>query len=135
MTTNKTITIMELNKTRTTKATDGYRYTFKVDEKQYYLPENGNKSALPISDDFRKKGLKFVVCRTNIVRDKGGRFENVFGRPRWVEYDNGLIGFQNYDFFKDRKEAENLALIYSEIKPEQFKYTIAYTDIFVVELD
>ena len=126
---------MEFNKTRTAIATNGKKYTFKVDKDNYYTPENGNKSLVfDIGfDDIKFK--KYAVCRTNISHDKGGRFENRFGCPQWVEYDNGLVGYQNFDFFDDKRQAEGLIKIYNEIEAKDFKYTIAYADIFLVEND
>lgn len=116
--------------TRQTISTEGRRITFKVD-KNYYTPERDK--ALVFTGTF--KNAKFCVCYTNVYRDRGHRMENRWGTPAWVEYDNGVLGGQNCNYFDNRGEAMQDFKNRQKLTPKCFKSTFSYADVFFVEND
>lgn len=113
---------------RQTISTEGRRITFKVD-KNYYTPERDK--ALVFNGSF--KNAKYCVCYTNVYRDMGHRMENRWGTPAWVEYDNGVFGGQNCNYFDNREEAMQDYKDRQKLTPKFGKSTFAYTDVFFVE--
>ena len=115
-------------KVRETTSTEGKRVSFKIDE-TYYTP--GHDKSLVFNGSF--KNFKYCVCYTNVYRDRGHRFENRWGSPAWVEYDNGVFGGQNRNYFNDSEEAIKDFKNRQKLTPKQFKSTFAYADVFFVE--
>jgi hypothetical protein len=116
--------------TRQTTSTEGKRVSFKIDD-TYYIP--GRDKSLVFADRF--KNAKFCVCYTNVYRDMGHHFENRWGSPAWVAYDNGTFGGQNFNYFNDRNEAVEDFNNRQKLTPKCFKSTFAYADVFFVEND
>jgi hypothetical protein len=113
---------------RTTTSTDGKRISFKVDDR-YYMP--GGDKSLVFDGSF--KDAKYCVCYTSVWRDKGHRMESRWGSPAWVEYDNGVFGGQNFNYFSSREEAMQDFSGRQKLTPKSFKNTFAYADVFFVE--
>lgn len=110
---------------RTTICNDGKQRTFSY-EGAYYTLENINKEE--IFDGF--EDCNACVLYTTIKHDKGWREAVIYGTPRIEDYDNGLVGYQNYNFFKDIEEAkkdfENRKKLSTKVG------TIGYCDILLI---
>jgi hypothetical protein len=113
---------------RQATTTEGRRISFDVDN-HYYTPLC-DKSL--VFDGFFKDH-KFCVCYTKICNDSGYREETRFGTPTLVHYDNGLVAYQNMNFFNDKKEAEEDFKNRKKLTPKLGVY--AYADVFLVEND
>lgn len=114
--------------TRQTTSTEGKCLFFKIDE-HYYTP--GRDKSLVFTGSF--KNIKYCVCYTNVYRDRGHRMENRWGSPAWVEYDNGVFGGQNCNYFDDKEKAIEDFKGRQKLIPKPFKSTFAYADVFLVE--
>lgn len=112
--------------TRHTTTTEGRHICFKVDNR-YYTPTCSK--SLVFDGSF--KGHKFCVCYTKVCNDSGYREETYFGTPRLKHYDNGLVGYQNMNFFNDKKEAEEDFKARNKLTPKLG--VCAYADVFLVE--
>ena len=123
---------MEFNEIRTAIATNGKKYTFKVD-KNYYTPEKGNKAnVFDIGfEEFKHK--KYAVAFTLVTIDKGERCENYFGVPRCVAYNNGWVGYQEFDYFDTKEEAECYVETRKQIVGKTCDDISTFADIFLVE--
>ena len=111
---------------RQTTTTEGRLISFNVDN-CYYTPLC-NKS-LVFDGSF--KDYKFCVCYTKLCNDIGYREETRFGIPKLVRYNNGLIAYQNMNFFNDKKEAEEDFKNRKKLTPKLGVY--GYADVFLVE--
>jgi hypothetical protein len=114
---------------RTTTTTKGRSITFNMGDKHYYTP-GADKS---IVFDGLFKDHKFCVCYTKVCSDSGYRTEMRWGSPELVHYDNGNIGYQCFNYFNDRKEAEDDFEGRKKLTPKDFTKTFAYCDVFLVE--
>jgi hypothetical protein len=115
---------------RHSTSTEGKHLSFKIDE-DYYIP--GHDKALIFNGIF--ENIKYCVCYTSVYRDRGHRMENRWGSPAWVEYDNGVFGGQNCNYFSNKEEAIKDFKNRQKLTPKCFKSTFAYTDVFFVEND
>lgn len=111
---------------RQTTTTEGRRISFDVDN-NYYTPLCDKSLVF----DGLFKDYKFCVCYTKVCNDSGYREETRFGIPQLVHYDNGLVGYQCFNYFNDRKEAENDFDGRKKLTPKLGVY--AYADVFLVE--
>lgn len=112
-----------------TTTTQGKKISFKVDG-DYYT--NANKNELFEGDfvDF-VHDFNYCVAYTTIKHDKGWKEENRWGTPSIVEYDNGIVGYQNFNFFRYKETAE---IYYNRLKQLSPKVgTIGYADVFLFE--
>jgi hypothetical protein len=115
---------------RNTISTEGKQVSFKIDD-NYYLPNSDNR--LVFNGHF--KNMRYCVCYTNVYRDSGHRFENRFGCPAWVKYDNGAFGGQNFNFYNNKDEAIEDYKSRQKLSAKYGKNTFAYADVFFVEND
>lgn len=111
---------------RETTTTEGRRISFDVDN-HYYTPLCDKSLVF----DGLFKDHKFCVCYTKVCYDSGYREETRFGTPQLVHYDNGLVAYQNMNFFNDKKEAEEDFNNRKKLTPKLGVY--AYADVFLVE--
>ena len=116
-------------KIRNSVSTQGKRVEFKVDE-DYYTLENGDKS-LVFDGSFVK--AKYCVAYTKVKRDCGTRLETWYGVPTWVPYDNGMIGYQCFNFFDNEEEARKDFEDRKKLTPKTFTNTFAYADVYLIE--
>ena len=117
---------MEFTGIRTAKATNGKKYTFKVD-KNYYTPEKGNKAYVFMGENFH-----YAVLYTEIKEDKGWRIERHWGRDAIVNYDNGLVGYQQMGFYKTYKEAQEAFERRKKVVGKLCDDGTAFADVFLV---
>lgn len=109
-----------------TTTTQGKKISFKVDG-VYYTKENKDE----LFDGEFNQDHKYCVAYTTIKHDKGWKEENKFGTPSIVQYDNGLVGYQNFNFLDYKETAEAL---YNHLKKLSPKVgTIGYADVFLFE--
>ncbi len=107
-----------------TTTTQGNKISFKVDG-IYYTKENKDE----LFDGEFNQDCKYCVTYTTIKHDKGWKEENKFGTPSIVQYDNGLVGYQNFNFLDYKETAEAL---YNHLKKLSPKVgTIGYADVFL----
>lgn len=117
---------MEFTEIRTAKATNGKKYTFKVD-KNYYTPERGNKAYVFMGENFH-----YAVLYTEIKEDKGWRIERHWGRDAIVNYDNGLVGYQQMGFYETYKEAQEAFERRKKVVGKLCDDGTAFADVFLV---
>ena len=117
---------MEFNHTRTAIATNGKKYTFKVDE-NYYTPEKGNKAYVFMGEKFH-----YAVLYTEIKEDKGWRIEKRWGTDCMVDYDNGLVGYQQMRFYKTYEEAKEAFENRKQVVGKLCDDGTAFADVFLV---
>ncbi len=113
-------------RTINTTTTQGKKVSFKVDGVYY---TNENKDEL-FNEEFAQDN-KYCVAYTTIKHDKGWKEENLWGTPSIVKYDNGIVGYQNFNFFYYKETAETY---YNHLKKLSPKVgTIGYADVFLFE--
>ena len=117
---------MEFTEIRTAKATNGKKYTFKVD-KNYYTHEKGNKAYVFMGEKFN-----YAVLYTEIKEDKGWRIERHWGRDAIVNYDNGLVGYQQMGFYETYKEAQEAFERRKKVVGKLCDDGTAFADVFLV---
>ena len=117
---------MEFTEIRNAKATNGKKYTFKVD-KNYYTPEKGNKAYV-----FMGEKCHYAVLYTEIKEDKGWRIERHWGRDAIVNYDNGLVGYQQMGFYETYKEAQEAFERRKKVVGKLCDDGTAFADVFLV---
>lgn len=117
---------MEFTEIRTAKATNGKKYTFKVD-KNYYTPEKGNKAYVFMGENFH-----YAVLYTEIKEDKGWHIESRWGLDCIVDYDNGLVGYQQMGFYKTYKEAQEAFENRKQVVGKLCDDGTAFADVFLV---
>lgn len=121
-------------KTRTTTATDGKKITFTYDG-EYYNPyslfEKERDKNIIFGSHPSFKDMPYCISYTKVVQDKGNKFENRFGVPTTIYYDNGLVGYQCYEYFNDKREAFEQY----RARKQCTKYDAQFCDIFFVEND
>lgn len=123
---------MEFTEIRTAKATNGKKYTFKVD-KNYYTPEKGNKAyVFDVAKGLYGNECHYAVLYTEVKEDKGWHIENQWGTDSIVNYDNGLVGYQQMGFYKTYKEAKEAFEARQEIVGKLCDDGTAFADIFLV---
>ena len=111
-------------KTINTTTTQGKKISFKVDG-VYYTKENKDE----LFDGEFNQGCNYCVAYTTIKHDRGWKGVNIWGTPSIVNYDNGIVGYQNFDFFEDKETAEDL---YNQCKKLSPKVgVIGYADVFL----
>ena len=133
----KNNSIMEFTGIRTAKATNGKKYTFKVD-KNYYTPEKDNKEhILNVIKGFYgdKNEFHYAVLHTEIKEDKGWLVETHWGHGCIVDYDNGLVGYQQMGFYKTYKEAKEAFESQKKVVGKLCDDGTAFADVFLVELN
>jgi hypothetical protein len=109
-----------------TITTQGKKISFKVDGVYY---TKVNKDEL-FGGEFNQ-GCKYCVAYTTIKHDEGWRTENRFGAPSIERYDNGIVGYQNFNFFEDKETA---VTNYNDLKKLSPKIgVIGYADVFLFE--
>jgi len=111
---------------RETITTEGKRISFDVD-KDYFVVGADKKKVF----DGSFKRSKYAVAYTEVKSDVGTRFENRFGCPASVYYDNGIVGYQNFTYFNDKTEAIKDFEGRQKLTPKIG--TIAYADVFLIE--
>lgn len=113
-------------RTINTTTTQGRKISFKVDG-VYYTKENKDG----LFDEGFAKDNKYCVAYTTIKHDKGWKEENMWGTPSIVNYDNGKVGYQNFNFFEHKETAE---ACYNDLKKLSPKVgVIGYADVFLFE--
>ena len=117
---------MEFTEIRTAKATNGKKYTFKVD-KNYYTPEKNNKSFVFMGEKFH-----YAVLYTEIKEDKGWHIESQWGTDCIVDYDNGLVGYQQMGFYETYKEAQEAFENQKKVVGKLCDDGTAFADVFLV---
>lgn len=126
---------MEFTEIRTAKATNGKKYTFKVD-KTYYTPEKGNKEhIIGVAKGFYGNERHYAVLYTEIKEDKGWRVETHWGHGCIVDYDNGLVGYQQMDFYKTYEEAQEAFENRKKVVGKLCDDGTAFADVFLVKLN
>lgn len=109
-----------------TTTTQGKKISFKVDG-VYYTKENKDE----LFDEEFVKDTKYCVAYTTIKHDRGWKEENMWGTPSIVNYDNGIVGYQNFNFFSYKETAE---MYYNRLKQLSPKVgVIGYADVFLFE--
>ena len=102
---------------RTATTTEGKQVSFKYDG-TYYLP----------TSDF--KGITtspFLVAYTTVKGDRGTRIVGNYIE----EYDNGLVGYQNFQGFDTLDEAYKDFELKKKLTPKLGVY--AYCDVFIIK--
>ena len=123
---------MEFTGIRTAKATNGKKYTFKVD-KNYYTPEKDNKEHIcNVAKGFYGNERNYAVLYTEVKEDKGWRVETHWGHGCIVDYDNGLVGYQQMGFYKTYKEAKEAFESQKKVVGKLCDDGTAFADIFLV---
>ena len=90
--------------TRTATCTDRKQRTFTYNG-EYLIPYAvTEKAKRELFKGFPR--MKACVLYTEIVVDRGSRFEMSWGVPQLVRYNNGQVGYQNGQFFATIEEAE-----------------------------
>ena len=117
---------MEFTEIRTAKATNGKKYTFKVD-KNYYTPEKGNKAYVFMGEKFN-----YAVLYTEVKEDKGWHIETHWGRDCIFNYDNGLVGYQQMGFYETYKEAQEAFERRKKVVGKLCDDGTAFADVFLV---
>ena len=117
---------MEFTEIRTAKATNGKKYTFKVD-KNYYTPEKNNKSFVFMGEKFH-----YAVLYTEIKEDKGWHIKSQWGTDCIVDYDNGLVGYQQMGFYETYKEAQEAFESRKQVVGKLCDDGTAFADVFLV---
>ena len=117
---------MEFTEIRTAIATNGKKYTFKVD-KNYYTPEKDNKSFVFMGEKFH-----YAVLYTEVKKDKGWHIESRWGTDCIVDYDNGLVGYQQMGFYETYKEAQEAFERRKQVVGKLCDDGTAFADIFLV---
>lgn len=125
---------MEFTEIRTAIATNRKKYTFKVD-KNYYTPEKDNKEhILAVTKELHGDDYQYAVLHTEVKEDKGWRIENHWGVGRIVDYDNGLVGYQQLGFYKTDKEAKEAFENQKKVVGKLCDDGTAFADVFLVKL-
>ena len=115
-------------RTRQSFTTQGKRISFKVDNNYYVIGDDKKK----VFEGFFKNH-KYAVAYTKVKTDYGTRYENRFGVPTSVRYNNGLVGYQCFNYFNDMAEAMR---DFDDRKKLTPKYMGGdYTDVFFIEND
>lgn len=123
---------MEFTEIRTAKATNGKKYTFKVD-KNYYTPEKGNKTYITdVAKGFYGNERHYAVLYTEIKEDKGWHIERRWGTDCIVDYDNGLVGYQQMGFYETYKEAQEAFERRKKVVGKLCDDGTAFADVFLV---
>lgn len=130
----KNNSIMEFTEIRTAIATNRKKYTFKVD-KNYYTPEKDNKEHIcNVAKGFYGNERNYAVLYTEIKEDKGWRVETHWGCGCIVDYDNGLVGYQQMGFYKTYKEAQEAFENQKKVVGKLCDDGTAFADVFLVQL-
>ena len=110
--------------TRIGIGTDGKKYEFQT-EGEYY-PPNSDANEL-----FKPDFTKFACCvlYTKLRRDDGYKDGMRWGSPSWEYYDNGVVGYQNGQFYETIEEGKQHLENYSQLSPKIG--TIAYVDVWL----
>ena len=128
----KNNSIMEFTGIRTAKATNGKKYTFKVD-KNYYTPEKDNKEHIcNVAKGFYGNERNYAVLYTEVKEDKGWRVETHWGHGCIVDYDNGLVGYQQMGFYKTYEEAKEAFESQKKVVGKLCDDGTAFADVFLV---
>ena len=123
---------MEFTEIRTAIATNRKKYTFKVD-KNYYTPEKGNKEhVFDVAKGFYGNERNYAVLYTEIKEDKGWDIETHWGIDSIVNYDNGLVGYQQMGFYKTYKEAQEAFENQKKVVGKLCDDGTAFADVFLV---
>lgn len=123
---------MEFTEIRTAKATNGKKYTFKVD-KNYYTPEKGNKAYITdVAKGFYENERHYAVLYTEVKEDKGWHIESRWGTDCIVDYDNGLVGYQQMGFYETYKEAQEAFESRKQVVGKLCDDGTAFADVFLV---
>lgn len=106
--------------TRTTTTTEGKRVSFKYDG-TYYLPTSDFSDFKDITTS------PFLVAYTTVKGDRGTRIVGNYIE----EYDNGLVGYQNFQCFDTLDEANKDFELKKKLTPKLGVY--AYCDVFIIK--
>ena len=92
---------------RTTITNKGKRISFEVDA-NYFYPEHINNVAELTDKVFNGSfvNMEYCVLYTKVKVDWGEIYENRWGVPVCVRYNNGLVGYQCGDFYHTEEEAK-----------------------------
>lgn len=116
---------METMRIREGLCTDGKIRKFRVHDDYKTLDDPNKKEWFK---DYPK--AKACVFYTKVMEDSGHIYEERFGIPHYVPYDNGLIGYQGGHYFDTLEEAEKQFEIAKGLSPKVG--TLAYADVFMV---
>lgn len=109
-----------------TTTTQGKKISFKADG-VYYTKENKDE----LFDGEFNQGCKYCVAYTTIKHDRGWKDVVIWGSHTIVNYDNGIVGYQNFVFLEHKEEAETLYNQRKKLSPKVG--TIGYADVFLFE--
>ena len=90
---------------RTTKTTKGRKITFTIDE-DYVTIENSEKKKDSIFNGVFSNML-YCVAYTKVKHDIGSKIRSLYGSPSIMDFDNGLVGYQCFDFYNNENEAKD----------------------------
>ena len=117
--------VMKIRKTITTECKE-IKFQYDGD---YYV--NGLDKSIAFQGYY--KDFKYCVCYTKIVHDKGLRSGMSFGSPCIEHYDNGLVGYQNFNFFNDETDAKEDFKLRKKLTTKVG--VIGYADVFLIKND
>jgi hypothetical protein len=109
---------------RTAISTQGKKVTFKVDG-SYLTKDDGT-----VFEGFFS-GHKYCVAYTTVKHDRGMKETHLWGSPTIEHYDNGNVGYQNFNYFNDKEEAVRDYNGRSVLSPKLG--VVAYADVFLFE--
>ena len=115
-------------RTRQSFTTEGKRISFAIDNNYYVIGEDKKKVF-----DGSFKACKYAVAYTEVKEDCGTIYENRFGVPAPIRYNNGLVGYQSITYFNDRAEAMEDFKGRQKLTPKFMGGD--YTDVFFIEND
>ena len=112
------------NTKRTSKSTEGKNVTFTCDG--YYLVPPFTKDELECLFENVHNDAKAVIIFTDVVHDKGVHYpeESFYGVP----FDNGLVGYQQRDYFNNLEEAKTAF----ELRLKTTSYKKQFCDMFLI---
>jgi len=115
---------------RKTTTTKGECITFNVDIHYTVIGDNPKKLAEEVFNGIFKK-MPYCVAYTKVFYDKGYKDGMLWGSPAMIPYDNGLVGYQNFNFFIDKEEAQNDYKFRSKLDDDYPDGR--YSDVFLFE--
>lgn len=119
--------IMDISKqTRTTQTTEGKRITFTCNDGWYLVPQVTAEEKRELFS-LSCKGDSYCIAYTTISHDKG------INGLTLEHFDNGLVGWQNYDFFKTEEEAKREFELKSRLSSKVG--VVGYCDVFLISKD
>jgi hypothetical protein len=115
---------------RTTKTTQGKSVTFEIDE-YYITDESSAERKHEIVFDGVFANMPYCVAYTKVKHDKGANMGMLYGTPAMIPYDNGLVGYQCFDFYLEESEAKAMFASCSNLG-DKYDGTV-YCDVMVIK--